>query len=508
MIRPRPGTIPWRFLALVVVGLSAVLWLGRPAPAQRPPGPISGKIPFAQQTDIFRGLLFEKRFTPIEPPKNADLGTVLQDIDPKDTIVVWLGATDAPVSANLIPFLDKGGAVLLATDLGLNRISLEPDLAKRTGFTVERAHFIYAGRNTWMYCYNNVAQCPVLQPVPNASPNLFRNPTGVNAPPLRVATNVPACLVAQQPKPTGKVLAQLPPGCVNDQNPFARPPNPSFMLAWQSPKGGRLLLLADHSIFINEMMFPSDNGNVEFTANCMDWLSEDGKRRKVLFVEDGDVNPTFDVPVEAAPPPSQPRFDPPPDFDQKALQGLDTAIDQADSRLLEAEQEDWFNGLIHRLVTQFWDTPWHAAGILLVVLTLVGLVAGFARLVVHGFQQQNPMAPSLARLVERQEPTDSLMEQRNQALFQVRNFFEVGRQLARQTFEAAGLAAKAGDPLPPVAVKGSWWQRRKLRRQVARLWALAFGTKPVPVTPAVWPTLLRELKDLRAALATGSVRLG
>jgi hypothetical protein len=187
---------------------------------------------------------------------------------------------------------------------------------------------------------------------------------------------------------------------------------------------------------------------------------------------------------------------------------LDGQIDKGNGKLMDAEQTDLFNQWIHGWLTAGGGSPWASVGALLILLTLVGLVAGFFRLVVHGFQQQQPMAPNLARLVEQQEPADSLMEQRNQGMYQVQNLWEIGRQVARQVFEAAGVAAKAGDPLPAVAVKGSRWEQHKIRRQVTFLWKLAFGAKPLPVGPSQWPGMLRQLDQLRRALADGSVRLG
>jgi len=118
------------------------------------------------------------------------------------------------------------------------------------------------------------------------------------------------------------------------------------------------------------------------------------------------------------------------------------------------------------------------------------------------------MAPNLARLVQQQEPTESLMEQRTQGMHQVQNLWEIARQVARQVFESAGVAANPGDPVPAVVVKGGWWQRQRVRQQVGRLWFLAFGKKPVRIGPAQWAGMLRELDQLRRALADGSVRLG
>ena len=55
---------------------------------------------------------------------------------------------------------------------------------------------------------------------------------------------------------------------------------------------GRLLVLADQSIFINAMMMPEDNQNVEFAWSCIDFLRDSGDRRReaVLFVEEGTIN--------------------------------------------------------------------------------------------------------------------------------------------------------------------------------------------------------------------------
>jgi hypothetical protein len=280
------------------------------------------------------------------------------------------------------------------------------------------------------------------------------------------------------------------------------------MIAWQSPKGGRLLLLADHSIFINEMMLPTDNGNVEFTDNCMTWLSDGGTRKKVLFVEEGTINATFDVPVVKSPPLSIDLSQIPHDPEKPRIDDLDKHLTNANGWLQDAERNNDFNSWINSFIRSQIGSPLRAASVALVVLTLVGLVAGFVYLVASGFQQQNPVAPSLTRLVQHQEPLDSLMEQRNQAMFQVQNFWEAGRQLARQTFEAAGVTAGAGATLPTVTLRGSWSRQRQLRHLVTRLWNVAFGAKPVPVPPSEWPVVLLQLDELRAALANGTVRLG
>ena len=138
--------------------------------------------------------------------------------------------------------------------------------------------------------------CPFLQPVRDANPDLFRNLANGESPLSIVASNAPSYLERdsqlQTPFLTG--LASLPSNCL--QEGTQSPSNISPLFAVGGDVGaGRVLVLADHSIFINEMMLPNDNGNVEFTYNCLEWLRGDAKngRNQVLFVVDGQIKSNF-----------------------------------------------------------------------------------------------------------------------------------------------------------------------------------------------------------------------
>jgi hypothetical protein len=491
---------PLRGLAVLL----AALLLALPLRAQ--PGDIEKAMnppPFGEQTHVLRRLLFEMGFEPVEK---------IESVNPAETVVVILGDTSRVTKlpgGSTSAFLNRGGAMLLASDKGPLMRPFFDDVRVLTGYTLLPFHYRYNRPNRAGVCYQGEDFCPFLQPVPNAKPNLFQNPNDQGRPTLKVATNLPgaldrAVLPPPNPFPPGtNDLARLPRGCITtpEGEELELRQFHSCLISTETDKG-RLLLIADHSIFINMMMLPDDNGNVEFASNCLNWLSEDGKRKKVLFIDDGDIQSKLDVPIKPDP------FKLPPVAENEVLKGLDQAIAEANPALMRAESSDFFNRLINHWLTHGNSSPWPTVGLLFVLLTLVALVAGFFRLIFHGVQNQNPPAPSLARLVEHQEPTDSLMEQRNRGMMQVKNLWEVGRQLARQTFTAAGIAAKPGDGLPAVQLQGGWWARRKLRRKVQFLWALAFGKKPLPVLPAQWPGLLRQLDQLRRDLASGAVRFG
>jgi hypothetical protein len=67
----------------------------------------------------------------------------------------------------------------------------------------------------------------------------------------------------------------------------------------------RILVLSDHSIFINGMMLQKDNNNFSFAENTLRWLcdvEDSGARRPhVLLIQDGRIEESFDVKVKPGP---------------------------------------------------------------------------------------------------------------------------------------------------------------------------------------------------------------
>jgi hypothetical protein len=98
------------------------------------------------------------------------------------------------------------------------------------------------------------------------------------------------------------------------------------------------------------------------------------------------------------------------------------------------------------------------------------------------------------------------MEQRHRALLGRGNLWEPARSLTRQWFEEAG-AAPRGETAsgPPLRAAGTWWRRRRLDRKVRRLWRVAYGARPVPVSPQEFARLLTNLEEVKAALADGTL---
>src|SRR5262249_45044725 len=139
---------------------------------------------------------------------------------------VLLGKTDrlADIPGGLTAFVKGGGAVLLATDRPLTDKANREELERAAGVAVTRQTLVCRPPPVHLseFCYHGLDYCPFLfPPAGGANPDLFRDPHREGAaPPLRVATNVPAMLVhgvspTGQPRLPGDVrlLATLPRFC-------------------------------------------------------------------------------------------------------------------------------------------------------------------------------------------------------------------------------------------------------------------------------------------------------
>jgi hypothetical protein len=462
-------TVPRRVRLLLLAALLAAWPLSAPAQDGKP-------LPF-YGTHAFRRLLHNLGMKPLARFGDLD--------DPAHTLLIVLGegALEGPPDA-LETFLEKGGAALIASDQPQAlRFWGRPLVVNVTGIPVIAA--------TMESRYNGLADCPLIEPVENGGVPLFRGTIGPDMrrlPLERVATNKPSYLAMRPLQPSVRVVARFSPGCLYGGEP--RDPRP-FAIGGKFG-GGRLLVLADHSVFINTMLLQPDNDNIAFAYNCIDWLSEGPPRRdKVLFVEDGIVQSVFDIPLQEVPIPLPP---------------LEALVPVVNDALANLDNEDAFNGLLLSAV------PLPVILAALAVTSVLALITyGLYRLAAAR-HRIDLGAPPLATLLDRQTPAGSLLTRRYQALLDGGNLWEPARALVRQALEAAGAldgpsAASGTLPEPRFEVSGGWWQRWNGVRQLRRLWRIAYGARPVRVPPREFARLLRELSGVEAALAAGSWRL-
>jgi hypothetical protein len=460
-----------RFLACLV---SALAWCGLTPPASAQ----TSLVPFGQGTHAFRRILFDLKLEPLESVTELD--------DAPHTLLIVLGDTTVldQVPGGLKDFLERGGAVLLATD----RMTPNKRLQRDFGFRVTGASFRADPR--WAEVYKNIPECPLLAGVRGADPDLLGElPAGQGVRLSRVATNRPSCLDGPLTVPGLSVVAALPPGCAPQVREAVF--DPGFRAGRIFAVGGevgegRLLVLADHSLFINDMMLQPDTDNIDFAYNCVEWLTQ-GKeaRTRVLFVEEGKVNSAFDIPLKQVDVPLPPE------------EVLVPLVDQA---LSQVEQEDVFNKLL-------LDTVPYRTVVGALVLGLTALLAfyGLYRLS-RSRHRVDLWAPLLEKALAKQQPARSLLEQRHRAMLGQGNLWEPARALAREALARAGIPGDMAGT-PTVSVRGGWWRRWVVGRHVLGLWRIAHGSRPVRVTPARFARLVRDLEELEAALAAGTVRL-
>jgi hypothetical protein len=468
---------PPRLAAPALAAALAALLLAAPAAAQDPLDEPDFPRPVAEDTRVFRRLLDPDwlNFTTLKS---------FADLKPKDCILVMLGDTRrlTEVPGGLQPFLQQGGAALIASDKPMTE-GARAQLRQAAGVSITGYTWSHA-RNP-AGCYRGIGYCPYLQWVQTNDTRLMRHPRRPDHR-LDVATNMPSLLHPHRPPVDGiTVFAQLPPDSMF-KVPETVTERPANVFGVAGDVGaGRVLVLADHSIFIDEMMKPTDNGNVEFTVNCLTYLrGEQNQRTKVLFVHDGTI------------------------LNEKRP-SLNDRLDALEEAITKLEEEDWFNTQLAGALNWVANVCKKPLGwVLSMAATVALLVYGCYRLGIAARVRVEAGVPALAVAARGQGPAGSLIEQRHDAVLDAQNIWEAGRQLARDAFAAAGVAAPVPYREPIVIVKGAWWwQRPRARDRVLRLWRLAFRDRPTWLPPYTALSLAAELDELKAALLAGTIQL-
>jgi hypothetical protein len=473
--------------AALAMGLVFVLLLPPSAPAQqRKPNP------FAEGTHVLRRILFDLGCDSLERFDQLD--------DPAHTILIVLGDMSRldEVPGGLKAFVGRGGAALLATDQKVDKPEAEKAISEVAGVQINGRQVVILNEDP-RFRYKGLPDCPIVWPSATALGEvLFRNPRGKALGPLSVATNIPSYLSTAGSRPRGVVdFARFPRDCARESTPGNLVPFANWLLPPLFGVGGdvgdgRVLVMADHSVFINEMLMQTDNDNFEFAYNCLEWLQGEGKQRtKVLFVEEGRVQTNFNIPLKQVLPPWDV-------LERQFVAGLNEGI-------ADFQKHDGFNQMFYEGAYDLLHlTPRDVGRVLALLVALGLLVYGSYRIGVRGRFRPEPNLAPLDRALENQTPAGSLLEERRQAMFRAGNLWETARELAQQFFTAAEVTP--GDRPPRVETEGGRWQRRHVRRLVRRLWQLARGTHPVAISPRTLRRLLPEIDELKVGLADGSVR--
>ena len=397
--------------------------------------------------------------------------------------------------------MDDGGVLLVATDLKTPQV-----LTDRFGVAVNGTQLELpgGGRKT----YRGMPECPYVRPLDEESLP-FGNPQ-INGVSIlggkRLASNLPSYV--KQSNNTLSILADLPDECVDRGTHIPQKYCP--FAAGGDFRDGRVLVIADHDIFINMMMLHSDNGNIDFASRCAEWMETlpGGKapsRTQVLFYEYGVVQTKFDIPLKSLPRPPLP----PPDTLMALLDQTIVAMEE-EGTFAQMEQDDVFNDTIESAMASLplWKGASGEAKIWTLAIILFSILMG-----VYGFMRlgsfrhrHDATAPLLANVLEKQAPAGSVLAERQEALLRDGNLWEAARDLVRRLFISSGANLDAGPAAPLVVVRGSWWQRWRTQRRWRALWRQARSVRPRRVSPRRFARLVEQVRTLRPALTDGSVR--
>jgi hypothetical protein len=429
------------------------------------------RVPFEHGTHAFRFVLNNLELTPL-----TDLSQLDEDSIPNSILIVF-GETQAldSIPGGLKSFLDKGGALLVATDrAGLTKWQELLQISFRK----------YYVRSPAELAYKNNEECPFVVPTQVQDPPIFRN---LN----QVATNRPTYFINRSQGL--KTLAVFDRRCWVE-GPLRLPANYPFAAGGEFGEG-RVLVLSDHSVFINEMMIQTDNDNFDFAYNCVDWLRRDRgdgqpKRTHVLFLDEGETVANFDVPVTDVPVPS---------------------MEVINRMLVKMQQENLFNRII--LGEHPDERLRDILRVLIVVFTTA--LAGFgcyrflqAR---YGVEAKEPL---FSAKVAQETPDIALTIQRQLAMIKADNFWEAAHHLARDwflvnvpdLFPAPGKASRRRSILERFSVDSGWWRRRSLEKKVQAIWDVAAGP-PRRLSASDFARFVTQFEEIKTALARGALRL-
>lgn len=468
---------PRRRLPAAGLVLLSAAWL-LSAPAAWGQGTAQAAVPW-EGTEAFRFLLFNRGVRAL-----SEVTDLVER--PDQTMLIFLGGDAAAVNdvpGGLWAFVREGGAVLIATDQ-----RTDPGVEKAFGVRVRGESLLAVNRKE--DGYRDRAECPVVTDFTRPVHPVFRGLTGL-------ATNKPSFLQAARRTPfrTRATFPLVESAGKAWQLQFAA----FFAMTWDGP-GGRVLMLSDDSVFINGMMLQPDNDNLRFANQAMDWLTEGGRRTQALVVVAAKVDDRFDKAQTWLPllglgtpdlkdlPPVNPADLPPP------------PVEVLDRMVVGLEDEDVFNELIRRSVgvPRMWKGLVLAASVALLLYGCYRILCGRYRIDVQ--------EPLLATAVSAGAPAGPLVGRRVQEMVERDSLWEGAREVAREGLARLGADVGGGPAEPAVRVRGSWAQRRGLRRDFGRLWDNAFG-RPRRVTAKDLARLVDERDRLEAARAEGRFEL-
>lgn len=463
--------------------LLTVLFLAAPARCQElaQPEPAPVLVP-GDGTQVFRSLL---SYAKIKPVTEKELQ---QFIMKDDVIVIIIGNPRANFNARYWPqsypasAVDFGGAALIATDTSYSHQSSSGHNLMISGarVTCNNPDWIHDGKTS----------CPYLIPlhaVRNSALDLF---SGLN----RIATNKPSFLSVDEYVGSFqyRVLTFPRDARVNDR--FGLPPGAAFAIGGAgadngSPRDFRFLAMADHSVFINQMLLEPNTDNLELAYRTIKFLQGPNNRSRCLFFENGVLIDHFDDLGQAV---ARQNPLPIPRINMGAMQ--EWMVTQG-NRMLDVVQRD---DVINRALNRGFGVP-AIARFFLVIGSLLACWFLLRRLWISRKPGDTPPPPVV---VVASTGPPGVFERRQKELLRRNNVYEPIRDLLREFFQSIGIHGEQGRRHPQLVISDVVRKADSLRAAVKDMWKLAYGP-PQVLSVTEWGDLEPFFDRLRRAYADG-----
>ncbi|MSR54796.1 MAG: hypothetical protein EXS09_16135 [Gemmataceae bacterium] len=474
-------------------------------------GQQQGRIPYGG-SEVFRFGLYENKIKELTDPRDA-LNF------PRESIIIVLGDSSQLSSfidpVDLRDFVDNGGAVLIASDSS-NQQNVRPGVqtwGQQFGISINGMH-VTADQDK---CYRQLRGRPFVrprQPVWNA-PSPFDLFAGIEANgSAALATDHPSEMSFRPPfgfrasnlaaYPENSRLVAGPRSVEANRNHFA------VALEQLEPGGvgpGRLLVLADHSVFVNGMLgfqedpnveqgFKFDNANWQFSNRTIDWLKAGPQkpRSKCLFIEDGRIVEKFAIEVPPIPRPPMPDI--PPDVLANLI------LNQANHFIRQAEEQNFFN----RVLEGWLGLP-RLLRMFLIVTTII-----FVLVCLTWLSRSNRKPESSSTLTPAAQarflPRGGMMRQRTAAQLEVANLFEGASRRVRVRFDVLGGQPSPSGKMPSVLLADDLRDAPILHESVCWLWQIGYGENSLSVPPEEWDRFNGTLERVTRRAARGDWSFG